>query len=107
MFRDKEFLIEHGLSKGTRKDTCYILGSIYDAIVDNNYVYDNNISNIYKEKEDYIRNHPDEFSTYNRVVRENTILEKCQFELFKDVNFKINMTLEDRYTGNKRDIVTY
>ena len=49
MFRDKEFLIEHGLSKGTRKDTCYILGSIYDAIVDNNYVYDNNIS-IYIKK---------------------------------------------------------
>ena len=34
MFRDKNFLIERGLYEGCREDTCYIIGMIYDEVID-------------------------------------------------------------------------
>ena len=34
MFREKEFLIEKGLYPGCREDTCYIIGTIYDEVVE-------------------------------------------------------------------------
>ena len=34
MFRDKNFLVEKGLYEGCREDTCYIIGMIYDEVID-------------------------------------------------------------------------
>ena len=33
MFRDKNFLVERGLYEGCREDTCYIIGMIYDEVI--------------------------------------------------------------------------
>ena len=99
MFRDKKFLVEHGLNKSARSDTAYILGYLYDAIVENNYIYDELISKIYKDRYNYIANHPDEFpKVYDKIVHEATILEKCQFDIFKDKNFQINTYINDKWS---------
>lgn len=34
MFRDKEFLVQNGMYKGCREDTFYIIGSIYDEVIE-------------------------------------------------------------------------
>lgn len=43
--RDKTFLIEKGMYENTRDDIFWIIGNIYDDIVNNNYYLDESILN--------------------------------------------------------------
>ena len=92
MFRDKKFLVKNGLAPSSRSDTCFIIGYLYDVVVENNYCYDDIISNKYYEAVDYIRCHRDEFpKVYNKICLEKTIIEKFA-SLFKDKDFTINLS---------------
>lgn len=46
MFRDKDFLIEQGLYAGCREDTFYIIGEIYDEVIENKKFDKNKIEKI-------------------------------------------------------------
>lgn len=48
MFRDKDFLIEQGLYAGCREDTFYIIGEIYDEVIENKKFDEDRIEKIRK-----------------------------------------------------------
>lgn len=77
--RNKKFLISQGMYKNCREDTFWIIGNIYDDIVDNNYYLDEAILG----KIDELR----ERATllFPQVALKSSIVNRLR-ELFKDKN---------------------
>ena len=102
MFRDKKFLVEQGLSKNTWNSTSFILGHIYDLVKENGCVYDNEISRVFQEKRQYVKDHPEIFpKTFDKAITEETIVMRL-WDVFGDVK-----VTADSMKEFMKDIVTF
>ena len=53
MFREKDFLLEKGLSRRCREDTAQLVGQFYDDWIKNNKISEK----FFREKVDYLDSH--------------------------------------------------
>lgn len=57
MFRDREYLIEQGVAANSRADTFYIIGNIYDKLIENNKIFYNGLEDEIEELRKYVDEH--------------------------------------------------
>lgn len=104
MFRDKNFLIEQGLYAGCREDTFYIIGEIYDEVIENKKFDEDRIEKIRKyldEHREIINNATYPISLTSSIIKrfkETFIIKKEKQE--KEVKEQKQEIIEKQYRNS-------
>jgi hypothetical protein len=88
MFRNKDFLIEHGMYYGCREDTFYFIGSLYDEVKETNILKEKR----YLEIKEYLEEHRKDIlneKDYSICLFQSVLNRLQKLPDFKDKTIKI------------------